>query len=111
MRLWMKRSAQSLRKNATKEENKLWYQFLRTYPIQFRRQVVFGPYILDFYCASAKLAIELDGSQHFEEAGQEEDQTRTACLGQNYGITILRFSNLDILHRFEGVCTVFDQEV
>lgn len=69
MRLWMKQNAQHLRKNATKEENKLWYQFLRTYPVQFRRQVVFGPYILDFYCAAAKLAVELDGSQHFEETG------------------------------------------
>ena len=111
MRPWMRKNAQNLRKNATKEENKLWYQFLRTYPSQFRRQVVFGPYILDFYCASARLAIELDGSQHFEEAGQEEDRTRTAFLSQNYGITIFRFSNLDILHRFEGVCTVIGQEM
>ena len=111
MRLWMKQNAQHLRKNATKEENKLWYQFLRIYPVQFRRQVVFGPYILDFYCAAAKLGVELDGSQHFEEKGQEEDRARGEFLEQTYGITILRFSNLDILHRFEGVCTVICQEV
>ena len=58
--------AQELRKNATKEENHLWYDFLRTYPVQFLRQKPFGPYIVDFYCHKAKLAIELDGSQHYE---------------------------------------------
>ena len=111
MRPWMRKNAQNLRKSATKEENKLWYQFLRTFPIQFRRQVVFGPYIVDFYCAAAKLAVELDGSQHFQERGSEEDRKRTEFLEQTYDISILRFSNLDILQRFEGVCTTIGQEV
>ena len=62
MRPRMRENARQLRKNATKEEQKLWYQFLRTFPLPFRRQVVFGPYIVDFYCAAARLAIELDGS-------------------------------------------------
>ena len=72
--------AQILRKNMTKEERKLWYEYLSQYPYRFRRQVTFGKYILDFYCASAKLAIELDGSQHYETQGQLYDSQRTAWL-------------------------------
>ena len=68
--------AQELRKNMTKEERKLWYEYLRNYPYRFRRQVAFGNYILDFYCASAKLAVDLDGSQHYESAGQQYDRER-----------------------------------
>ena len=64
--LYMRQVSQQLRKNATKEENYLWYEFLRTYPVQFRRQVPFGHVVVDFYCASANLVLELDGSQHFE---------------------------------------------
>ena len=70
--------AQILRRNATLEENHLWYDFLRTYPRQFRRQKPFGPYIVDFYCHAARLAIELDGSQHFMDEGPEADTKRTA---------------------------------
>ncbi len=110
MHPWMKRNAQDLRKHATKEENKLWYQFLRTFPQQFRRQVVFGPYIVDFYCAQAGLVVELDGSQHFEKTGVDQDQKRTRYLKETYGLTLLRFSNLDILQRFEGVCAAIMQE-
>ena len=66
--------AQELRKNATKEENHLWYDFLKTHPLQFRRQKPFGQYIVDFYCDKAKLAIELDGSQHYGEVGLEYDK-------------------------------------
>ena len=69
--------AQQLRKYATKEENHLWYDFLRTHPIQFLRQKPFGPYVVDFYCHKAKLAIELDGSQHYEEEGIRKDAERT----------------------------------
>ena len=69
--------AQALRKNAAAEENRLWYDFLRTYPIQFRRQVPLGRYIVDFFCAGAKLAVELDGSQHYEGNGPEYDRERT----------------------------------
>ena len=67
-----KKYSQQLRSNATWEENTLWYQYLRQHPVQFRRQCVVGPYILDFYCAKALLAIELDGSQHYETSGQEK---------------------------------------
>ncbi len=69
--------AKELRKNMTKEENTLWYQFLRKYPIQFRRQYLVGNYIVDFYCYKAKLVVEVDGSQHYDPAGQEYDRIRS----------------------------------
>ena len=90
--------AQELRKNATKEENHLWYDFLRTYPVQFLRQKPFGPYIVDFYCHKAKLAIELDGSQHYEGNGPEQDKIRTAYLQEVEKIRVLRFTNLEERH-------------
>ena len=99
--------AQTLRKNMTKEERRLWYEYLRQYPHQFRRQVTFGHYILDFYCAAAKLAIELDGSQHYEPDGQRHDEKRDAWLESN-GIQVLRFSNTDILRNLAGVCQMID---
>ena len=102
--------AQNLRKNMTKEERKLWYEYLNKYPYRFRRQVTCGNYILDFYCAVAKLAIELDGSQHYETAGQQYDQRRTAYLN-SVGIHVLRFSNLDVLQNLNGVCQMIDMTV
>ena len=92
-----------LRKNMTKEERHLWYDFLKTLPQTIHRQKIIGSYVVDFYCASAKLVIELDGSQHFEQAGQEKDAYRDAFL-QEMGLTVLRYSNLDVNKNFEGVC-------
>ena len=103
--------AQTLRKNATKEENHLWYDFLRTYPVQFLRQRPFGPYIVDFYCHSARLAIELDGSQHYEGQGPEQDAARTAYLQEVEKIRVLRFTNLDVKQNFEGVCATIELEL
>ena len=103
--------ARQLRKNATKEENHLWYDFLRTYPVQFLRQKPFGPYIVDFYCHQAKLAVELDGSQHYLEPGLKADRKRTEYLEHVEHIRILRFSNLDIKENFEGVCIAIRQAV
>ena len=102
--------AQQLRKNMTKEERKLWYEYLRSYPHRFRRQVTFGHYILDFYCAAAKLAIELDGSQHYEMQGQRYDTKRDAFFEKN-GIRVLRFSNADVLENLRGVCQMIDMVV
>ena len=96
--------AQELRKNMTKEERKLWFDFLKDLPTTIHRQKVIGNYIVDFYYAEKKLAIELDGSQHFEDSGLAADQARTEALEQN-GITVLRYSNLDVLSNFEGVCS------
>ena len=99
--------AQELRKNMTKEERRLWYEYLHNYPLRFRRQVIFGNYILDFYCAAAKLAVELDGSQHYETEGQRYDARRSAFLEQQ-GIRVLRISNLDVLRNLAGVCQAID---
>ena len=96
-------NARSLRKGMTKEERHLWYDFLRDHAAKFRRQAVLGRYIVDFYCAKAKLVIELDGSQHYEPKNQQADQLRTEYLEQ-FGVTVLRFSNTDINQNFRGVC-------
>ncbi len=95
--------AKELRKNMTKEERHLWYDFLKTYPVRFLRQKVLGRYIADFYCAKANVVIELDGSQHYEDEGLVNDKKRTEYLEQ-YGIKVIRISNLDVLKNFEGVC-------
>ena len=102
--------ARQLRKNMTKEERKLWYQFLRTYPVKFYRQKVLGRYVADFYCAKAKLVIELDGSQHYEESGLLKDAKRSAFLG-GYDIAVLRIPNNQVMQNFEGVCTFIDESV
>ena len=96
-----------LRKNMTPEERHLWYDFLRTYPIRFNRQKIIGKYIVDFYCAKAKLIIELDGSQHYEDGGIEKDIKRTKFLEQ-YGFNIIRIPNNKIKQNFKGVCEYID---
>ena len=96
-------TARMLRKNMTKEEKHLWYDFLRAYPVRFLRQKVLGKYIVDFYCAEAKLVIELDGLGHLTESGRHYDAERTAFL-EEYGLTVLRISNLEIHNNFRGVC-------
>ena len=95
--------AKQLRKEMTAEERHLWYVFLRNYPVRFARQKVLGKYIADFYCAKAKLIVELDGSQHYEEEGKDSDRERDAYLS-GLGIKVLRYSNLDIKQRFQSVC-------
>ena len=99
----LKPFSRHLRKNLTKEESLLWYQFLSRYPLRFRRQYVIGDYIVDFYCHAAKLVVELDGSQHYEAAGQKKDAERTAYL-EAQGLCVLRFSNLDVTGSFYEVC-------
>ncbi len=103
----LKRFAQENRKNMTKEESLLWYNFLSRYPFRFRRQYIIGNYIADFYCHQAKLVIELDGSQHYEPKEQEKDAQRTKYL-ESQGLQVLRFTNLDILQRFSSVCELVD---
>ena len=103
----IRQRAQTLRKNMTKEERHLWYDFLKAYPIQFKRQFVIGNYIVDFYCHKAKLVVELDGSQHCEPDDMVYDQKRTRFL-QQQGLYVLRLSNLDVLKNFEGVCQNID---
>ncbi len=95
--------ARELRKEMTKEERHLWYDFLRLQPVRFLRQKPIGRYIVDFYCAQAKLVIELDGSQHFEEDALKKDEQRTRFL-QTQGITVIRFTNRQISEQFPEVC-------
>ena len=102
--------ARELRKNMTKEERHLWYDFLRQYPVPFSRQKVLGKYIVDFYCAKAKLVIELDGSQHFEPDAMAKDAERTNFLA-DYGLTVIRIPNNEISQNFDGVCEYIDQAV
>lgn len=97
------KNAKILRKNMTKEERHLWYDFLKTLPITVNRQKVIGNYIVDFYIASSKLVIELDGSQHYEDKYKEADIIRDEYLN-NLSITVLRYSNYDVNNNFEGVC-------
>jgi len=102
--------AQTLRREATREEQRLWYEFLSSYPVRFRRQVVIGKYIIDFYCSSAKLAIELDGSQHYEDSALIRDDERTQWLNKN-GILVLRFLNSDVSNNLSDVCATIDTVV
>ena len=100
-------NARALRKNMTPQERHLWYDFLKTYPLKFYKQRIIGPYIVDFYCASAKLVVEIDGSQHYEAAEQQYDAARTAFL-ESLGLTVVRYSNADINVRFREVCESID---
>jgi len=102
--------AKDLRSNMTKEERHLWYDFLKKYEPRFQRQKIIGKYILDFYCAKANLGIELDGSEHYDEKHKKSDEERTKFL-ENYGIKIIRFSNLEVKQNFEGVCQKIDNTV
>ena len=100
--------AQNLRKNQTKEEALLWYNFLRKSPIRFHRQYVIGDYIVDFYCHKAKLVIELDGSQHYENP--DYDIQRDAYL-KKQGLTVLHIPNNAVKENFSGVCEEIWQRV
>ena len=106
----LKNKAQILRKSMTKEEARLWYQFLCRENCRFRRQYVIGHYIVDFYCHEAKLVVELDGSQHDTPEEMEYDRKRTAYLEQQ-GLKVIRFSNLDVMRRFRDVCGTIHEMV
>ena len=102
-------NAKELRKNMTKEERHLWYDYLRNYPVRVLRQKIIGDYIVDFCCTSAKLVIELDGSQHYDEE-MEKDQKRTEFL-EKYGLEIIRIPNNEINCNFSGVCEYIDMKI
>ena len=102
--------AKSLRKNATPQENHLWYDFLHSYQPRFQRQKAIDSYIADFYCEKARLIIELDGSQHFTPEGMTYDEARTRALN-TYGLIVLRFTNHQIDSEFRAVCTKIDAAV
>lgn len=101
-------TARMLRKNMTKEEKHLWYDYLRLHPARFSRQKVLGKYIVDFYSARAKMVIELDGSQHFTEEAIQYDSERTAFL-ENYNLKVIRIPNWEINENFNGVCEYLNE--
>ena len=96
-------NARVLRREMTKEERHLWYDFLKSLPVMVHRQKILGRYIVDFYIASSKIVIELDGSQHYEAEGQQKDAERDGYLA-SLGCKVLRYSNADVNQRFSGVC-------
>ncbi len=103
-------NAKILRNNMTKEEKHLWYDFLKNHPVRFLRQKVLGKYIADFYSAEAKIVIELDGSQHYENENRIYDEKRTEFLEQ-YGLKIIRIPNGEINKNFEGICRYLDKQI
>ena len=99
--------AKSLRREMTPHERKLWYLFLRTYPVKIYKQRIIGSFIVDFYCAQAKLVIEIDGGQHYDKSGIAYDAERTAYL-ESFGLKVLRYSNREIDQEFPAVCQQID---
>ena len=106
----LKPRARELRHNMTPQERKLWYCYLYSYPIKIHRQHMIGRFIADFYCAAAKLVIELDGSGHYTEQGKAYDSDRTDLL-KCYSIKVIRFSNADVDNHFSSVCQQIDHEI
>ena len=103
-------TARKLRREMTPHERKLWYLFLQKYPVKIYKQRIIDRYIVDFYCASAKLVIEIDGSQHYELQGKTSDAERTAVL-ESYGLKVIRYSNREIDRDFSAVCDQIDQTI
>ena len=99
-----------LRKNMTRQEKHLWYDFLRNYPVRIMRQRVIGLYIADFYCAKAKLVIEIDGSQHFTDDGSEYDCEREKFM-ESLGLKTIRYTNNEIDKQFDAVCADIDAQI
>ena len=106
----LKDKARELRNNATSQEDKLYYQFLRRFKVRIHRQKVIGYYIVDFYCHKAKLVIELDGGQHFQEENLVHDDLRTRFL-ESQGLLVLRFTNWEVDHQFAQVCQRIEEVV
>ena len=100
-------NAKVLRKNMTKEERHLWYDFLRSYPVRFLRQKVIDDYVVDFYCHDARLIIELDGSQHYSENGLLKDKIRTERIEER-NLTVVRIPNNEVNKNFSGICEYID---
>ena len=103
-------NAKSLRKNMTKQEKHLWYDFLCKYPVKIYRQRIIDGFIVDFYCHKAGLVIEIDGSQHYTPDGKEYDRVRSEILSR-HGLEVIRFTNFDVDKYFDGVCYMIDKVI
>lgn len=102
--------ARRLRREMTPQEKTLWYQFLRSYPVKIYKQRIIESFVVDFYCAEARLVIELDGSQHYTEQGKAYDEERSSIM-EGYGVEILRFTNLEVDREFDAVCERIDARI
>lgn len=100
-------NAKALRRDMTPQERKLWYEYLSRYPVRFQRQKAIDQYIVDFYCAQARLAVELDGDSHYSVSQMAYDEKRTEKLAE-YGLKVKRFTN-EMGGNFEAVCMAIDQ--
>ena len=107
-RLQLRDRSRELRRDPTPAERKLWFEFLRDLPHKFTRQKPLGAYIADFYCSRLRLIIEVDGDSHFTSNGEEGDTRRTAALAA-LNLTVLRFTNAEVMEQFEGVCARIEQ--
>ncbi len=103
-------TAKALRHNMTPQERKLWYMFLREYPVKIYKQRIIDSFIVDFYCASAKLVIEIDGSQHYSEQGLKYDEERSKVI-EGYGLKVIRFTNREVDTEFKNVCETIHNEI
>ena len=103
-------AARKLRRDMTPQERKLWYEFLRAYPVKVYKQRIIGPFVVDFYCAPARLVIEVDGSQHYEAQGLAHDAERSAYL-QALGLKVIRFTNREVDEQFFSVCEAIEHEI
>ena len=102
--------AKELRREMTPHERKLWYLFLRNYPVKIYKQRIIENFIVDFYCASARLVIEIDGSQHYTEQGKDYDAERSKII-ESYDLHVLRVSNYEIDNYFTEVCDMIDKTI
>ena len=104
------KNAKELRKNSTKQEKHLWYDFLSNYPVRFQRQKTIGNYIVDFYCSKANLTVEIDGLQHYTLGAAQHEFSRNEYLN-SVGITVIRFKNAELEKEFKKVCNQIDYVV
>ena len=102
--------ARRLRREMTPQEKTLWYQFLRSYPVKIYKQRIIESFVVDFYCAEARLVIELDGLQHYTEQGKAYDEERSSIM-EGYGVEVLRFTNLEVDREFDAVCERIDARI
>lgn len=99
----LKSRSQSLRRDPSPAERKLWYEFLRGLPDKFTRQKPLARYVVDFYCSRQRLVIEVDGDSHFTDVAMAKDAARTAAI-EGMGIKVLRLTNQEVMQDFEGAC-------
>ena len=102
--------ARELRRSMTPQERKLWYCFLKEYPVKIYKQKIIGPFIVEFYCHAAQLVIELDGPVHHNGAASARDDERTALL-MSRGLKILHIENEEIDFRFQTACQLIHEEI